>query len=238
MAIQIRYRLLSDDQRWFVQMALRFALAAGPWSVRAKRRPGNGWTPWFRRNCRFPIPRPAALALRATQLQERSWPTIHDDVLGVPRDADQAAIRKAYRALARKHHPDLNPATWPRRRISRPSPPPTICCPTPTSARRSIAAENRRGWPARPERPGYRDFAEAASGRRYRPAEPASAIRQAAGGRTRRNSATSSAASSATMPAAMAGPASVVRRACCAAATNATASPSTCSKRSSAPPAG
>jgi curved DNA-binding protein len=30
------------------------------------------------------------------------------EVLGVPRDADQDAIRRAYRKLARKYHPDLN----------------------------------------------------------------------------------------------------------------------------------
>src|SRR3954466_10186126 len=29
-------------------------------------------------------------------------------VLGVPKDADKAAIRKAYRKLARKYHPDAN----------------------------------------------------------------------------------------------------------------------------------
>ncbi|NUP98855.1 MAG: molecular chaperone DnaJ [Armatimonadetes bacterium] len=31
------------------------------------------------------------------------------DVLGVPRDADAAAVKKAFRKLAREHHPDVNP---------------------------------------------------------------------------------------------------------------------------------
>ena len=31
------------------------------------------------------------------------------EVLGVARDADRDTIRKAYRKLARQHHPDLNP---------------------------------------------------------------------------------------------------------------------------------
>src|SRR6516225_9309840 len=33
------------------------------------------------------------------------------EVLDVPRDADQDAIRRAYRKLARKYHPDLNQDT-------------------------------------------------------------------------------------------------------------------------------
>ena len=31
------------------------------------------------------------------------------EVLGVSKDADEAAIKKAYRALAKKYHPDMNP---------------------------------------------------------------------------------------------------------------------------------
>src|SRR6202044_1105857 len=34
--------------------------------------------------------------------------TNYYDVLGVPRDADHDAIRRAYRKLARQYHPDLN----------------------------------------------------------------------------------------------------------------------------------
>lgn len=30
------------------------------------------------------------------------------EVLGVSRDADDAALKKAYRALAKKYHPDTN----------------------------------------------------------------------------------------------------------------------------------
>ena len=31
------------------------------------------------------------------------------DILGVPRNAGDKDIRKAFRRLARKHHPDVNP---------------------------------------------------------------------------------------------------------------------------------
>ena len=31
------------------------------------------------------------------------------EVLGVSRDADDAALKKAYRSLAKKYHPDANP---------------------------------------------------------------------------------------------------------------------------------
>ena len=31
------------------------------------------------------------------------------EVLGVDKNADEAAIKKAYRVLAKKYHPDMNP---------------------------------------------------------------------------------------------------------------------------------
>ncbi|MCW5940154.1 MAG: J domain-containing protein [Fimbriimonadaceae bacterium] len=36
-------------------------------------------------------------------------PRDYYEVLGVPRDADEKAVRSAYRRLARKYHPDVNP---------------------------------------------------------------------------------------------------------------------------------
>ena len=96
------------------------------------------------------------------------------EVLGVARDADQAAIRRAYRALARKHHPDLNPGSKVAEETFK-----SVSAANDLLSDADKRAAFDRGeidgdGHARPERPHYRDFAEGAPGRRYRPAGGAS----------------------------------------------------------------
>ena len=44
---------------------------------------------------------------RTAPADEQSMKDLYS-ILGIPKDADQATIRKAYKKLARKYHPDLN----------------------------------------------------------------------------------------------------------------------------------
>ena len=55
------------------------------------------------------------------------------EVLGVGRNADQSEIQRAYRKLARQHHPDVNKDPLPKHN-SRRSPRRTTCSPTLSNA--------------------------------------------------------------------------------------------------------
>ena len=93
------------------------------------------------------------------------------DVLGVPRDADQPAIRSAYRKLARKHHPDLNPGDKAAEERFKAVAAANDLLSDPVKRAAFDRGEvdvQGQGDPARAEQPRYRDFAEGQAGRRYR----------------------------------------------------------------------
>ncbi len=60
------------------------------------------------------------------------------ELLGIKKSASADDIRKAFRKLARKYHPDVNPGTRRQKRSSRPSPKPTTFSAIPRSARSTI----------------------------------------------------------------------------------------------------
>ena len=89
--------------------------------------------------------------------------------LGVPREASAEDIRKAYRGLAKKHHPDLNPGNKAAEDQFKAIAAAYDILSDPDKRGRYDRGEiDASGAEAQPERPSYRGYAEGAPGARYR----------------------------------------------------------------------
>lgn len=93
------------------------------------------------------------------------------EILGVARDADKEAIRKAYRRLAKDSHPDLHPGdSAAEERFKRIGAANTLLSDPDQRARFDRGEIDGSGQEKAPPRPSYREYAQGAQGRRYRPA--------------------------------------------------------------------
>ncbi|MFT8243313.1 DnaJ C-terminal domain-containing protein [Roseomonas sp. BN140053] len=88
--------------------------------------------------------------------------------LGVSRTASAEEIRKAYRALAKKNHPDLNPGDAAAEERFKAASTAHDLLSDPEKRARFDRGEIDASGQERPERNFYRDFAEGSQGRAYR----------------------------------------------------------------------
>lgn len=90
-------------------------------------------------------------------------------ILGVPQDASQDAIRRAYRKLAKRHHPDLNPGNRKAEEIFKKVSAANELLSDPVKRGQFDRGEmDAAGHHCAPEH-SYRRHAESDAGRRYRP---------------------------------------------------------------------
>jgi DnaJ-class molecular chaperone len=90
------------------------------------------------------------------------------ETLGVKKDADADQIRAAYRKLAKRHHPDLNPGNKAaEEKFKVISAANEILSDPEKRARYDRGEIDATGADAPPPRPSYRDYAESPTGRRY-----------------------------------------------------------------------
>ena len=90
-------------------------------------------------------------------------------VLGIPKTATQAEIKKAYRKLAKALHPDLHPGDAGKQAEFQAVAAAHDLLGDPEKRRRFDAGEIDASGQERPERHYYRDFAQRDAGRRYDP---------------------------------------------------------------------
>ncbi len=91
--------------------------------------------------------------------------------LGLNRDATPEQIRTAYRKLAKKHHPDLNPGNAAAEELFKAANSANELLSDPDKRARFDRGEiDAAGDPTAPEPPRYRRYADAAEGARYRTA--------------------------------------------------------------------
>lgn len=89
------------------------------------------------------------------------------ETLGVAKSATDDEIRKAYRRLARKHHPDVNPGSKDAEAKFKEISAAYDLLSDPEKRRRFDAGEIDASGAERPQQRYYRDFAAGAGGRRY-----------------------------------------------------------------------
>lgn len=89
-------------------------------------------------------------------------------VLGVDRNATAEEIRRAYRKLAKQHHPDLNPGKPEAEERFKAATAAYDLLSDPEKRARYDRGEIDAEGTERPERPFYRDFGEGRQGARYR----------------------------------------------------------------------
>ena len=93
-------------------------------------------------------------------------------LLGVGRDASQDAIRKAYRKLAKQHHPDLNPGNTKAEELFKKIAAANALLSDADKRARYDRGEIDAAGQERAQRPSYRDHADGASGDRYSQGAP------------------------------------------------------------------